>query len=153
MTVSTHGARPGRVCGVGAPQLLSTLLWLLTVACSGGGGGDPGAPAGWTTELRVAPTPPGVGEARVVVTVEGPEGPPPPQTVVEVEGRMREESQGAVLRTTTSGRPGTYEVEAFPFSTAGEWVLTVRVSPPAGPMGEWTFPVRAVAAPPRLGVP
>lgn len=93
--------------------------------------------------LGLSPTPATVGDTRVVVTLSGPES-EAGDLDVWLSGRPAAGSSGPPPIPATPESSGDYVVAAFPFDSAGEWVMTVRVERGGEPLVERAFPVRVV---------
>jgi hypothetical protein len=83
--------------------------------------------------LAIAPTPPTIGEARIVVTLSdraasSMEEAGGEDVRVEIEGNMTHAGMTPVHARATREAPDRWVVAAFPFTMAGDWILTTRVS-------------------------
>lgn len=98
-------------------------------------------------EVGVAPTPPMVGPARIVVMVRDSVGGPVEGASVRIEATMDHPGMGPVLEPATDQGEGHYLVPALELDMAGDWILTVRVRLPDGREAIREHPVRAVSPP------
>lgn len=101
-------------------------------------------------ELAIAPTPPGVGAARIIILLSDTAGTPIPGASIRVEGNMSHAGMVPVVDTAEAVAPGRYAVPEFHFNMAGEWVLSARATLPDG---RWTvarLPTSVLAAPPGI---
>ncbi|MGI9626680.1 MAG: hypothetical protein ACR2QM_07585 [Longimicrobiales bacterium] len=90
--------------------------------------------------IRVAPTPPTVGDARVIVQL--PEG-GPQVTAVTVVGRAPNSDLPIVADGERSG-PDLFAVPAFPFLAVGEWRLVAEATTASGEILRDSVGVRVV---------
>lgn len=98
-------------------------------------------------DLSVSPTPPATGPARLTIMVTERTGAPVERALVQVQGTM---SHPGMPTTTVSARDeggGRFVVDAFDFSMAGDWILTVSVGLPDRRSAQRDFPLRAIGAP------
>lgn len=112
---------------------------LLSFACS-----PPEAQPAFAIDLRIAPTPPTVGPARVLVQLSGTNGGHVGEAIVTVRAAPRAAAQDSVTYTTISEGSGRYSVKALPFTAPGDWILTVLVQQEAGPLETREFPTLVV---------
>jgi hypothetical protein len=99
--------------------------------------------AGVEVDLGISPTPPTVGNTRLVVTLSGPEvGDGGPE--VRVSGIRKGAASGSPELAAARQPSGSYVVADFPFHESGEWTMTVRVYLDGGRQVERIFPVRVV---------
>jgi hypothetical protein len=99
--------------------------------------------AGLDVSLGISPTPPTVGDTRVVVTLAGPEA-QASGLEVWVAGTRKGADSGSPELGAARQPSGDYVVPDFPFDAPGEWTLRVRVELDGGRQVERTFPVRVV---------
>jgi hypothetical protein len=124
------------------------------VACAGRGGtGDFGADRA-QIDLRIAPPTPAVGAAQLALTLADPSGAPLDGATVEIEGTMTHAGMRPVFAQARGQGDGRYQVDAFTFTMAGDWLLIVKVTLPDGGRAQRTFPVDgvregAMAPPPK----
>ncbi len=113
--------------------ILAPMTSLLAVALLAGCRGEapPGDPS-LVMELGISPTPPGVGPARLIITLEDTAGAPISGADIVVEGNMSHAGMAPVLDTARMESPGRYLVEDFRFTMAGDWVLTLEATLPDG---------------------
>jgi len=123
--------------------ILSTLLAL--PGCRGSG---PGEDSSLGLEIGISPTPPAVGPARLIITLQDTLGNPMDGARVEVEGNMSHAGMAPVFETARAQGNGLYVVPAFRFTMAGDWVLTVRATLPGGESTEIQKAVGVVGAHP-----
>ena len=90
--------------------------------------GDPGL----ILDLSISPTPPAVGQARLIITLEDTTGAPLEAAEIVVEGNMSHAGMAPVLDTALAEGPGRYGISDFSFTMAGDWILTLRASLPDG---------------------
>lgn len=99
--------------------------------------------AGVEVHLGISPTPPTVGDTRLVVTLAGSEvqhGSPE----VWVSGMRKGVASGPPELAATREPSGHYVVPGFPFDEPGEWTVRIRVELDGGRQVERTFAVRVV---------
>jgi hypothetical protein len=118
------------------------LLPFALAACRG----DGSAVGTLEVDLRVSPTPPTIGETRIVVTVADASGAPVEGVEVEVEGNMLHPGMAPVIERAEEEEDGRYVVPGFPFSMSGDWVLTSRVKRGDEVLHARDHPVRVVGA-------
>jgi hypothetical protein len=90
--------------------------------------GDPGL----VMDVAFSPTPPAVGPARLIITLQDTSGVPVEGALVVVEGNMSHAGMTPVLDTAKAEGPGTYGVADFTFTMPGDWFLTVEATLPDG---------------------
>jgi len=110
-----------------------SLVLLLTTSVLGGcrgevATGDPGL----VLDVAISPTPPAVGQARLIITLEDTTGAPLEAAEIVVEGNMSHAGMTPVLDTARAEGPGRYGISDFSFTMAGDWVLTLRATLPDG---------------------
>ncbi len=93
--------------------------------------GDPGL----ALSVAISPTPPVVGPARLILTLQDTAGAPVEGAVVVVVGNMSHAGMGAVVDTAGAEEPGIYGISEFFFTMAGDWILEVEATLPDG---RWT---------------
>jgi hypothetical protein len=130
-------------------RLLLGVLALVPALALAGCRGDTarGDLEGFALELSLAPTPPLVGPNRVVLRLIDPEGAPVEEAEVRLEGTMTHAGMVPVDATATPTGDGRFQVQAFAFTMAGDWVLRAHVRLPDGRAGVLERPVRVVAGP------
>ena len=121
-----------------------TILAIALVACVGRGGtGDFGADRA-QIDLQTAPSRPTVGVAQLALTLADPSGTPLDGATVEIEGTMTHAGMKPVLAQARGQGEGRYQVDAFTFTMAGDWLLIVKVTLPDGGRAQRTFPVDGI---------
>jgi hypothetical protein len=105
--------------------------------------GDPGI----LLEVGISPTPPGVGPARLIITLQDTLGVPLEGAEVRVEGNMSHAGMTPVLATAEARGQGLYAVPDFNFTMAGEWILTVFATLPDGRQTQLRVGTDVVGAP------
>ncbi len=102
---------------------------LAAVACVAGlGACHPRSANAFPVTVRTAPQPPRVGDTPLDLTVQG----VPADAHITVEGNMTHAGMAPVRADATRVDAQHYRVAAFPFTMAGDWVLTVTASSGAG---------------------
>ena len=91
-------------------------------------------PRAFQTDVRFSPTPPLVGEARVILTVRDSAGTPVSGATVVVSA-MPLDAGSQYSAPATADREGSYVVSAFRFDAPGEWDVEVTVTTPEGRQG------------------
>ena len=135
---------PGRIVGV----FLSVVLTL------GGCRGDlPRGDSSIVVEVAISPTPPGVGPARLIISVQDTLGLPLEGAEVLVEGNMSHAGMTPVFDTAVAQAGGGYSVPDFTFTMAGDWILTVTVTLVDGRKAVVRKATGVVAAPPGFSGP
>lgn len=116
------------------PRFACLALGLVLGACR--------APAAHDVEVRLTtqPAPPRVGPTRLDLTLGV------PATAVSVEGNMTHAGMAPVRAQATPAGTGRYVVDAFDFTMAGDWVVTVTARTGDGRTLTTDVPLR-VAAP------
>ena len=95
---------------------------LFTSGCRGEGPeGDPSL----VLEVGISPTPPAVGTARLIITLQDTAGVAISGAEILVEGNMSHAGMVPVLDTAQMEGPGLYIVPGFNFTMAGDWILTL----------------------------
>lgn len=110
----------------------------------------PDGDQGLELEMVISPTPPGVGPARLIITLEDSAGTPLTEAVVEVEGNMSHAGMVPVRDKAVMSEPGIYLVPSFRFSMAGDWILTVEVTLPDGRKASFRRETIVASVPPGL---
>ena len=138
-----------RVRRVGGRAGIGLLLPLLVLpACRGDSTAqDPGI----LLEVAISPTPPGVGPARLIITVRDTLGGPLVGAEIHVEGNMSHAGMAPVTATAVEQGEGLYAVPDFTFTMAGDWTLTVSATLPDGRRTLVRKDTNVVNAPPGLG--
>lgn len=113
----------------GAGPAIAALLLALAGALVLPGCRGEGAQGAADLDLRlsIAPTPPTVGEARIVITIDDPSGQPAEAEEVIMEGTMTHAGMAPVRAEAMRQSTGRWVIDAFPFPMAGDWVLSARV--------------------------
>jgi hypothetical protein len=115
-------------------SFLQAVLFLLAVSLGSVGcrgdidTGDPNL----ALSVAISPTPPMVGEARIIISLSDSEGTPIPDALVEVEGNMSHAGMVPVFDTARGEEAGRYGISDFAFTMAGDWVLDVKATLPDG---------------------
>lgn len=140
-----------RPATVGAHSGLALFAALLLAAGTGScrGGPDFGDPS-LNLELGISPTPPGVGPARLILTLSDTAGQPISGASIRVEGNMSHAGMVPVIDTAEAVGPGSYAVPAFDFGMAGDWVLTIRATLPDSRWVQIVYETRVFSAPPGI---
>lgn len=113
----------------GRASLALLALLTLSMACRGEGpGGDPSL----VLQLGISPTPPAVGPARLIITLEDTAGTGIADALIVVEGNMTHAGMLPVVDTARMQSPGHYSVPDFGFTMAGDWILTLDATLPDG---------------------
>lgn len=127
----------------------SGILSLLLLA--GCRGEAPEGNSGFVMDVGISPTPPGVGPARLIVTLEDTAGNPVSGASIAVEGNMSHAGMAPVLDTAVSlPAPGQYLVEDFTFTMAGDWILSLEATIPDGQVATHRINTNVVSAPPGI---
>ena len=98
-------------------------------------------------ELAISPTPPGVGPARLIITLRDTSGAPMDGARILVEGNMSHAGMVPVLDTASADEGGRYYVPEFDFTMAGDWVLILEASLPDGRTARIQHPLRVARTP------
>lgn len=80
-----------------------------------------------TVSLRVAPDPPRVGAAQVMVSLRDAAGQPVAGAQVELEGTMSHAGMTPVTAAATEDGPGVYRAD-LEFTMAGDWIIIVHAT-------------------------
>jgi hypothetical protein len=129
---------------------LGAPLWFfLTLLALGGcrenlDRGDPGL----ILDVAISPTPPAVGPARLIITLEDTAGAPVAGATIVVEGNMSHAGMIPVMDTARVEAAGRYGISAFEFTMAGDWILTLRAQLPDGRWARLDRPTNVVG---RIG--
>jgi hypothetical protein len=91
-----------------------------------------------TIDLSVAPNPPAVGDATLVISVEDENGDPINNANIAIRGDMNHAGMQPVLRDVTNGREGDYTVP-FEWTMGGDWYVVVTATLPDGKVVEKQF--------------
>ena len=83
-------------------------------------------------EVAISPTPPAVGQARLIITLQDTSGAPVEGAEIVVEGNMSHAGMVPVVDTAQAEGPGRYGISDFPFTMAGDWVLSLQATLPDG---------------------
>ena len=131
------------------PSSAGLAFLLLPLLAFGGCRGEvqPGDP-GLLLEVGISPTPPGVGPARLIITLRDTLGAPLEGAEVQVEGNMSHAGMTPVLGTAVPQGQGLYSVPDFTFTMAGDWTLTVTATLPDGRWTQLRAGTSVVGAPP-----
>jgi hypothetical protein len=98
-------------------------------------------------ELAISPTPPGVGQARLIITLRDTAGNPLDGARISVEGNMSHAGMTPVLDTAVAEGAGRYYVPEFKFTMAGDWFLDLEATLPDGRAGRLRKATRVTRAP------
>jgi hypothetical protein len=113
--------------------LPSPVLFLLTVLLLGGCRGEmETGDSGLVLDVAISPTPPAVGPARLIISLEDSAGAPVDGAEILVEGNMSHAGMVPVVDTAQAEGPGRYGISDFRFTMAGDWVLTLHATLPDG---------------------
>lgn len=108
------------------------LLLLLALSLAGCRGeaetGDPDL----VLDVAISPTPPVVGQARLIITLEDASGAPLENALIVVEGNMSHAGMIPVVDTARAEGSGQYGISGFRFTMAGDWVLSLHATLPDG---------------------
>jgi hypothetical protein len=104
-------------------------VWLLLALAACRGQGQELEDVG--VALTVAPDPPRIGPATIVVTLSDSEGQPITGAKMSLEGNMNHAGMVPVLAEAAEAAPGRYEA-ALEFSMGGDWVFLVQATLPDG---------------------
>lgn len=134
------------------PSLGSTLLWAVALLALLGGcrGEPPQGDMSLMMDVGISPTPPGVGPARLIITLRDTTGAPVADASIAVEGNMSHAGMVPVLDTARMEAPGQYLVEDFGFTMAGDWILTLEATLPDGRIATHRLTTNVVSAPPGI---
>ncbi len=87
---------------------------------------------GLVLEVAISPTPPAVGSARLIISLEDSAGGPIDGAEIVVEGNMSHAGMVPVIDTAQAEGPGRYGISAFRFTMAGDWILSLHATLPDG---------------------
>ena len=132
------------------PSLAVGVLWMSLGLLAGCRGEEPTGDPGLVMELGISPTPPGVGPARLIISLADTAGSPLSGAEIVVEGNMSHAGMVPVLDTARMEEPGHYVAEDFTFTMAGDWVLTLVATLPDGRIAVHQEATNVVAPPPGL---
>jgi len=90
--------------------------------------GDPGL----ILDVAISPTPPVVGQARLIITMEDTSGAPMEDARIVVEGNMSHAGMTPVVDTAQAEGSGQYGISDFGFTMAGDWILSLYATLPDG---------------------
>lgn len=127
---------------------LLSLPLLLTLVLSGCRGDVETGDSGLVLDVAISPTPPAVGPARLIFTLADTAGTRLDGAEIVVEGNMSHAGMVPVLDTAQAEGEGQYGVDAFEFTMAGDWFLTVRATLPDG---RWVQAQKATNVVGRVG--
>lgn len=119
----------------------------LVVACVAWGlacSPDPASPQDTDFDLRIEPSPPAAGDARLSLRLSGPEG-PLEGARVRVEGNMSHAGMKPSFASLEELEPGRYE-GTLRFSMGGDWLLIVTATTADGRALERVIEVPGVAS-------
>ncbi len=94
--------------------------------------------AGVRMDLSVAPNPPAVGDASLVISIEDQDGQPISDADIAIRGDMNHAGMEPVLREASGGREGDYTVP-FEWTMGGDWFVVVTATLPDGRVVEKQF--------------
>lgn len=120
---------------------------LLAVLVGGCRGDGPRDQVPIQVEVNVAPTPPMVGPARMVMAVRDSVGQPLQGARVRIEGTMDHPGMIPVRDSAQDRGEGRYVVPSFEFDMSGDWILLIRVGLPDGRESVHEHRVRVVSPP------
>ena len=120
----------GRLPSRGSLFLLPLILLpLILGGCRGEAEtGDPGL----VLDVAISPTPPVVGQARLIITMEDTSGAPMEDARIVVEGNMSHAGMTPVVDTAQAEGSGQYGISDFRFTMAGDWILSLHATLPDG---------------------
>lgn len=117
------------------PTLKGTILPLLllgTALCTACRGDGPEGDPSLILDVSISPTPPAVGSARLIISLQDTAGTPLSDAEIIVEGNMSHAGMVPVLDTARMLAPGQYSIPDFQFTMAGDWILTLTATLPDG---------------------
>ena len=124
---------------------VSAVMTMAVVGCRGDfDTGDPGL----VLSIAISPTPPMVGDARLIISLSDTSGAPVGGARIEVEGNMSHAGMVPVVDTALAEAPGRYGITDYTFTMAGDWYLDVRATLPDGRWVSARKPVNVVV---RMG--
>jgi hypothetical protein len=140
-----------RTSRAAAALALGAVFLLVSGACRGReAAGDPTV----RVDFGVSPTPATVGRARLLLTVTDSADVPVNGASIHIRGDMKHAGMDPVEERAEPLGDGRYIVPGFPFTMAGDWVLTASVTMPDGSLVVRPHPVTVVGewAPGTSGV-
>lgn len=108
------------------------LLLVASLFASGCWGEGPEGDPSLVLEVGISPTPPAVGSARLIISLQDTAGVALSGAEILVEGTMSQAGMIPVVDTAQMEGPGLYIVPGFNFTTAGDWILTLTGTLPDG---------------------
>lgn len=135
--MSSAPRRPPRPLARCGPAALALAVTALLAACGppgddGGSGGTASTGDDGATLNAELDGDPRVGPAQIVVTLQDANGDGIEGAEVEVTGDMTHAGMVPVVSAVPEEGDGIYRSEAFEFTMAGDWVLTVEAELPDG---------------------
>ena len=118
--------------------VMITVGVLVLAGCRGAGETYSPEAAGVDMELSVAPNPPMVGNATLVITLTDVEGQTIDDATVRVRGDMDHAGMQPVLAEAATGDAGDYVVP-FEWTMGGDWFVVVTATLPDGRTVEQQF--------------
>lgn len=115
--------------------LISTLVW--AVGCRGTTP-TPDFESSTSLELSIAPNPPAVGEATLVVSLRDENGDPINGAEIDIRGDMNHAGMEPVLREVSESENGDYMIP-FEWTMGGDWFIVVTATLPDGTVVERQF--------------
>lgn len=106
--------------------------------------GDPGL----VLSVAISPTPPPMGEARLIISLVDSAGSPVDEALIVVEGNMSHAGMVPVVDTAQAEDPGRYGISDFHFTMAGDWFLDLHATLPDG---RWVRTRKSVNVVGRMG--
>jgi hypothetical protein len=82
--------------------------------------------------VAISPTPPPVGQSRLIISLADSAGAPVKGAFIVVEGNMSHAGMVPVEDTALAEEPGRYGISDFSFTMAGDWVLDLQATLPDG---------------------
>jgi len=131
-------------------RLASSAVFMVGILLSGCRGSGSDGDSFLQMDLAISPTPPGVGPARLMITLHDTAGTPVSGARIQVEGNMSHAGMVPVVDTANMSEPGHYLVRSFPFNMAGDWILTVDVTLPDGRTVSFHEETSVTSVPPGL---
>ncbi len=98
--------------------------------------------------VAISPTPPPVGQSRLIISLADSAGAPVEGAFVVVEGNMSHAGMVPVVDTAQAEEPGRYGISDFSFTMAGDWVLDLQATLPDG---RWVRTRKAINVVGRMG--
>jgi len=109
-------------------RILPSLLLLPSILLGGCRGEMETGDTGLALDVVLSPTPPAVGPARLIISLEDSTGAPIDGATIVVEGNMSHAGMVPVIDTAQAEGPGRYGISGFRFTMAGDWVLTLHAT-------------------------